>query len=750
MRAYLATDDRWRLPVALDKVSPWLVKATLAVEDKRFRSHRGVDIRAIARALSGNAWRGRTVSGASTITMQVAGFADRDTNRPAARRGWGGKLVQGFRALQIERTMTKDRILELYLTHAPYGGNIHGAEAASRRYFGKPAADLTLSEAALLAGIPQSPTRLRPDRRSDAAAARRAHVLRRMAGEGLISPDDLTRTLALKPAARTLDSPVRAPHFCDMVRARHEHAVTLRTSLDLPTQDRLETVLAARVKALRPRGVGNAAGVVIDNATGEVRAMVGSVDYNAAADNGQVNAAAAPRSPGSTLKPFLYALAYDRGALSPATVLADVPMAFADYVPENFDRTFQGPVTADRALAYSLNVPAIDTLRRVGVTEALAMLRGLGVADTLRGKSSDYGLSLAIGTCSMKLVDLASAYATLARGGLRRPWRLLPAETSATMNVDDGPASAPLSAAACYLALRALADPALRPPEAIDPSLMGLEGVAWKTGTSSGFRDAWTFACDRRHTVGVWVGNMDGRASRALVGGEAAAPVALGMVKWLRDTTVETRSDRDWPARPAAVSGSSIIASAPVCAATGLSPNGDCPVMASADVPPGAPRLSACEVHRAIQVDLATSGALCTRCLSGRPRARAVVAQWPVAVAGWTATQTGRPPPDAPPPHFAGCETRSAYAAPRIASPKPGEKFEATDELPAAYQRLALRAVAAPAGLRLFWFVDGALAGVAEAGGEPAFTGLKPGRHKLRVVDEHGRSDSSEYVVGGD
>lgn len=735
LRAYLSRDERWRLPARLENLSPWVIKATLAVEDKRFYHHSGIDPVAVVRAAFSNLRRGRTVSGASTITMQSAGLADEP------RRTWRLKLRQAFRALQLERAWTKKQILEFYLTHAPYGGNICGIEAASRRYFNKPARELSLSEATLLAGLPQSPSRLRPDRHMEAALQRRAHVLRRMLENGDITRADYERVLPQRPAVGQFDAPVEAPHFCDYVHARHPLAPVLRTTLDLDIQHMAEQLLREKVRALAPRGVTNGAVVVLENATGHVLAMVGSVDYTAEADSGQVNGATSPRSPGSTLKPFLYALAFERRLMAPATILADVPQPFADYRPENFDRTFLGLVSAEKALAWSLNIPAIDVLRRVGVGETLHLLRKAGL-ETLRGPAEQYGLSLAIGTCQTRLVDVANAYAMLARGGIWRPWRAW--ESRATSGTLPGAGETRLlSRGAAWMVNRALSDPALRPPEGIDPGLAGMEGVAWKTGTSSGFRDAWTFAYDSRYTVGVWVGNMDGRPSRALAGAEAAAPVALGLMQRLRMGGGTDQGDA-WLRTPPPEIGSAVV-----CPSTGLPPGDDCPSTRSVTALQGGEGVPAlldvCQVHRRLPVDAATSTVLCTRCLSGRARTEQVYTLWPTDTAAWLASQ-GQADADVP-PHFAGCRTLSPFAPPKVVSPRPGDRYVVTAGRPAAFQKLALEASAAPVGARLYWFLDGSLVQVTEAGGSPAFTELKPGRHTIRCVDQYGRADTVTFVV---
>jgi penicillin-binding protein 1C len=721
LRAYLGNDERWRIPVTLDEVSPWLVKATLAVEDERFFHHGGIDPLAVARAALTNIARARIVSGASTISMQVAMLGEPRT------RSLGWKLRQAFRALQVERRLTKRQILELYFTNAPYGGNVCGAEAAARRYFAKSARDLTLAEAALLAGVPQSPSRLRPDRHPAAALRRQRVVLDRMLQTGAITREERDRALAAKPAVGAYDALNEAPHFCDYVHYLYPRETRLTTTLDLAIQREAERMLRARVAALRPQGVTNGAVVIVDNATGDVLAMVGSADYSSQSDAGQVNGALAVRSPGSALKPLIYALCFDQRVLLPATILCDVPVNFRGYDPENFDQTYQGLVRADKALAWSLNIPAIEALRCAGLGPTLRLLRQCGIK-TLRQPPDDYGLSLAIGTCGVRLADLTNAYAVLARGGTYRPWRV-----SARC-----PTPAPervLSPGACYFVCAALSDSHLRPPESVAAGLAGLQGVAWKTGTSSGFRDAWTVACDANHTVGVWIGNFDGRPSRALVGAQAAAPVALGLIRMLRG-----RQAAAWP-RPTAD-----VTTAVVCAETGLAPNADCPTTKTVEAlaATGSASLPVCTVHRRIWIDRVTGHELCTRCMAGREPESRVMAIWPPQAAAWLAHNSRTFAPR--PPHLAECPGAARNAGPRIVRPRPGDNFVLTGERSLEAQKVALEATAPPPTGRLYWFLNGELVATAEPR-QTAFLVPRPGTHSLRCADDFGRADWVTFTV---
>ena len=531
LRCFLGPEDTWLFPVALSEVSSHVTAALIAVEDERFRRHPGVDPISIVRAIGSNVRRRRVVSGASTLTMQAVRLVE---PRPRTLRS---KAVEAFQALQLERIRSKDEILELYLNLAPFGGNLIGIEAASRAYFGKHARDLTLAEAALLAGLVQAPSRLRPDRHPDRARRRRDHVLDRMRECGFV--DARREAFAKRTPVRTARGAhaFGAPHFARMVRGMVPERETLRTALDSAIQWAAEQALRERVAALRPAGVTNGAVVVIENATGAVRAMVGSCDFFSEEDNGQVNGALAPRSPGSALKPFIYALAFETGEAMPATVLADVPTAFAGYVPANYDRRYHGPVPARDALAYSLNVPAVALLNRIGVREAHAFLRAAGIT-TLNRDADHYGLALVLGSAEVNLLELTNAYAALARLGVWRPWRVLEAPSPP-------PGRRVLSPGAAWLVADVLRDRKRLGGTSLWRHKKSALPMAWKTGTSYGHRDAWTVAYTPHYTVGVWLGNFNGKPARALVGMTAAAPVAARILDQISRPGLRT-----WYRRP--------------------------------------------------------------------------------------------------------------------------------------------------------------------------------------------------------
>jgi penicillin-binding protein 1C len=503
LRAYATTEGRWRLPVSERDVDPRFLKLLFTYEDKRFREHHGIDPLSMGRAAVQLVTRGQIISGGSTISMQVARLLE-----PRERRSLGAKMRQIVRALELESALGKDGVLALYLTLAPYGGNLEGVRAASLAYFGKEPRKLSLAEAALLVALPQSPELRRPDRFPTAARAARDRVLDRAALAGLMPRDEIARAKTQPVPHERKPLPVLAPHAADQVVLlepdRREHRLTL----DLFLQKNLQELAHERAQALGPDI--SVAILAVDNVTGEVRARVASADYFDLRRAGQVDMTQALRSPGSTLKPFIYGLGFEDGVIHPDTLIDDRPSRYGGYVPENFDLTFQGVVTVRRALQLSLNVPAVAVLNKIGVSRLGARLSQAG-AVLILPKGEAPGLAMGLGGVGVRLADLVMLYASLARQGealalterqqadLRMPHRLLD------------------PVAAWYVGNILLGAP---PP---DNAPSGR--IAFKTGTSYGYRDAWAIGFDGRMTVGVWVGRPDGAPVPGLVGRASAAPI---------------------------------------------------------------------------------------------------------------------------------------------------------------------------------------------------------------------------------
>ncbi|SDU05632.1 penicillin-binding protein 1C [Stappia sp. ES.058] len=509
LRAFQTPDDRWRLPASLDDVDPLYIRMLLAYEDRRFHAHGGVDPRAVLRAAAQSLGAGRIVSGASTLTMQTARLTmERST------RGLSSKWRQVVLALALERDLTKDEILGLYLLRAPFGGNIEGVRAATLAWFGKEPSRLTPAEAALLVALPQAPELRRPDRFPKAAREARARVLAVMEARGVLGADQVAAASRASVPTLRREVPRLAAHATRDAIAVGGAANEVRLTLDADLQARLEQL--ARARALRLGPHVSVAMIVADHRSGEVLAHVGSPDLLDEARRGHVDMTRALRSPGSTLKPLIYGLAFEEGIAHPDSLIDDRPVTLGGYSPTNFDQSFQGTVRVRDALQASLNVPAVALLDAVGVARFVARLRRAGATPRFSGDRPP-GLAVALGGFGLSLTDLVSLYAGIANGGAPVRLRIDDGEGGGSARVPAREKRV-LSPTAAWRIGKILSEV---PPPA---SARG-EGVAYKTGTSYGYRDAWALGYDGRHVIGVWTGRADGTPVPGMTGFEAAAPI---------------------------------------------------------------------------------------------------------------------------------------------------------------------------------------------------------------------------------
>ncbi|MBO6716919.1 MAG: penicillin-binding protein 1C [Rhizobiaceae bacterium] len=502
LRAYAAPDGRWRMVVELREVDPHFIDMLIAYEDKRFREHEGIDFLAMLRAAGQFAANGRIVSGGSTISMQLARLME-----PRESRSVAAKLKQMFRAWQIERRLSKDEILTRYLTLAPYGGNIEGVRAASLAWFGKEPRRLSVGEAALLVALPQSPEARRPDRHPEQARIARDRVLARMVDAGLMEEREADRaaTVAIVPTGRH-ELPALAAHAADAARLADPAAQSIELTIDRSVQQHLETVAAEAAARLGDKV--SVAMVMADARTGDILAEIGSADYFDAGRHGWIDLTRAVRSPGSTLKPFIYGLAFEEGLVAQQTLIEDRPANFAGYRPRNFDMAYMGDVSVREALQLSLNVPAIRLLDALGPTRLAARFRDAGVKPELPPGEKP-GLAMGLGGVGLTLHDLVQLYTALPNGGYATPLHIKPAQPQPVRVLD---------AAANWQVADILSGVV---PPAGAPKI----GIAYKTGTSYGYRDAWSIGFDGRHVLGVWVGRPDGGPIPGISGFETAAPI---------------------------------------------------------------------------------------------------------------------------------------------------------------------------------------------------------------------------------
>jgi penicillin-binding protein 1C len=723
-------DGMIRFATRAGDVDPDYLSALKRLEDKRFDGHPGVDVAALARAAWLNLTRGHRVSGGSTLTMQLVRVLE---PRP---RTLPSKVVEIARALQLELRLSKPEILDAYLTFVPFGHNVEGVEAASWAYFGHSARHLAADEVATLLAVPQQPTRRHPSEENvDRLRRGRDEVARRLLAEGFLpreagrrvaSAQELWRwvTQARVPAAM-VPFPHEAPHAAFWLFERFPSPSTLTSTLDRGTQRLLEQRLASERPLAQASGIHNASALVVEHRTRQVVAAVGNFDFRDEAHGGQVVGFDAPRSPGSVLKPFIYARAIDEGLAGPRMVFTDVPVQYGPYAPQNFDGTFRGLVTLETALSQSLNIPFVEALSRVGVPAFLGDLRALG-AQHLRGDEA-YGLSAAVGGVEVTPAEVAAMFATLAEDGESAPLRWLEREPPATPRRR-------FSAGASWLTRRALAlrdRPDFPERRELNPAT---HAIHWKTGTSFGHRDAWAAGSNLTHTAVVWMGNFDNTPSHALVGASASGPVLFDVLE-----AVEDRS-RVWTTPPAPAE----LIAVQVCADSGYAVTPACPraeaTLALRTAVPTRP----CPVHHRVEVDEATGEAVNAACRGQRHTRWETVTSWPASVQRWLAQQ-GQPAP-APPRRAAACapdEPRSALA---LVSPPAGQVAMLLPGLAPARQEIPLQAESDALGGSLSWFVDAQFVGRAPPE-QTLYWTPSVGRHRVVVRSDAGQTASRELEV---
>lgn len=656
-------------PIELEAIGPRLVQATLSSEDADFFAHGGVDGRAIARAAAQNIRHARMVSGASTITQQLVKLLD---SRGVPRvRGLGDKLGEAARAQNLEAALSKRQILREYLNRLPYGHGLVGPEAAARAYFGVASKDLSWAQAAFLAVLPRAPSYLDPYAHPERVTLRQRALLAKLQADGHLSERERQRAEAEPLELRPLSHPFFAPHLVETLRAEGNLSpgTVTTTTLDLELQRAVEGLTRTHLASIAERGASDAAVIVVDNHSGEVLAYVGSADFHDVRIDGQVDMARARRQPGSTLKPFVYALAFADGR-SAAEMTADVETSFAEpggvYTPENFDHGFEGPIPLREALAGSLNIPAVRLAAEQGPQALLDLLHALGFA-SLEERADHYGLALALGSGEVELRELAAAYATLARGGGHTPLRFTVEDAGelgrAATTV---PAIEPAVAA---LLSETLADPLAR--------VRGLHGrgpftmpypAAIKTGTSSGYRDTWTVGYTRERTVAVWLGNADGSPTDRLTGAGGAGPLFADVM---------ARAMDDVPQR-APLWDAGLLTAVEVCPLSGLPAGPACDERASRHFITGHLPEGTCDLHVHVRRDSRAPAGY--RCDEG---GREVAVVFPAAFDGWLAERAaaGATPdpygrPWLPRSRVPGCAAPGdAVPLVRLLAPAPGSVF---------------------------------------------------------------------------
>lgn len=717
LRLTLAPDQRYRLFTPLQQLPAQAIDATLLYEDRWFFQHPGINPAAVVRA----AWttfvtRERTL-GASTLSMQLARLRFVIDSSSIA-----GKLEQMLRALQLERHYSKQDILEAYLNLAPYGGNIEGLGTASLVYFGKPATQLTLNEILSLVVVPQNPVQRAPDRGDQpslrAARLRAFELWQAQHPNDATQRDSMQAPLAIQSRSQL---PFLAPHFVDALLARYG-AGSWHSSLDLSQQYTVEQQLASYLAERRLDGLDNAAVLVVDTRDHTIAAWAGSADFFDDMIHGQVDGVTARRSPGSTLKPFVYARAIEQGLLQPHTLLKDLPTRFGAYTPENFDRGFLGPVSAQEALVYSRNVPAVDVAERLQ-PDFHDFLRQAGIA-RLREREF-YGLAIALGGVEVSMLELAGLYSTLVHQGVHKPLAWLQDERG------ERPGKRLLSAEAAFITLQMLKqnprpDARLRAPQ-----------TAWKTGTSWAFRDAWSIGLAGHYLIAVWVGHFDGHSNPALVGQQAAAPLLFRLVDHF---ALEGNPDHITGDSDAGLN----VKQVEVCATSGDLPGKYCPRTVTSWYIPGVSPIRVDNIHRLVAIDPATGLRTCD---ANAPGTRQEVMEfWPSDLLALF--RLAGLPRKQPPPYVPGCNLANldrSGAAPRIQSPSDKLEYGLRPDHP-EQNRIPLKAVTDASASQLYWFEDDRFIAASTPGETPLWTPA-PGEYVLRAVDDLGRSDAVRVRV---
>lgn len=725
LRAFPDRNHVWRHPVTLNEVSPLYREALLRYEDRYFRWHPGVNPFALLRAAGQWATSGRIVSGGSTLTMQVARVLE-PTPRTVA-----GKASQILRAVQLEARLSKDEILTLYLNYAPMGGVLEGVEAASRAYLGKPARRLSHAEAALLVVLPQAPSLLRPDRHPSAARAARDKVIQRM--DGSWPEADITDALQEPAYAQTLREPLLAPLLAERLKKTAAGRPRIDTTLDPQAQQTVELLLADRLGAL-PARVSMAA-LVVDNATLEVRAYAGSADFTDKERFSHVDMVRAQRSPGSTLKPFLYGLALDEGLIHSESLLADVPQSFAGYQPGNFQQSFHGPVSVAEALTKSLNVPAVEVLERLDPVRFVSLLRRGGLKLEFP-KGGEPNLAVILGGASTSLEQLVGAYTAFARQGLAGKPRYTP----------DAPVEEQrmLSAGAAFI-IRDLLESGGPMGRAVESGAGIRRGIAWKTGTSFGFRDAWSVGVSDRFTIGVWIGRPDGTPNPGFFGANIAAPLLVDLFNSLdagppgrRTPPPNVKQERIcWPLGTRASHEDASLCQQSRLAWT----------LNDAAPPTFPDRLRGGEARYAIQITTDSQLRARANCHTG-PLATRPMARWPAVLEPWLDEDLRRRA--IPPAWVASCAGQARpESGLKIVGASDGEILRRPVGGNAPLLRLEVRGQAGgpgPGG-EVVWLVNGRPSARLAAGKGFEQRLAEPGHYDITVLDDTGSYDRISLSV---
>jgi len=717
LRVFLNSKEQWHFPADGREVPERLKTAVIHFEDKRFEQHHGVDLAAVFRAAYQNLRRGEVVSGASTITMQLARLM-----RPKERT-IKNKLIEMLQAVRIELKYSKDEILNLYLLHAPYGGNIIGFRTASLRYFGKEPENLSWAEAATLAVLPNNPANVNPVQNPARLKEKRDELLESLYQAGIIDRNTMQLALAEPVADRLYPFPLSAPQLAEKL-ARETEGDIIRTTINKGIQDQATAILKNYVEDNRNRGIRNAALLLTETVSGEVKAYVASQDFFDDANLGKIDGIQMRRSSASTLKPFLYALAMDEGMLIRESRLLDIPISYGGYTPYNANNKFSGVVRADEALIRSLNAPVVNLLYHYGVEEFYEFLAEAGMEGLFR-RAEDYGLSLILGGAEISLWELSRLYRGLGNYGFFSGLRVL-------RDAEEPAGKQLLSPGSAYLVLETLKELKRPGTEYYWQDFQSSAPIAWKTGTSYGSRDAWAVGVSPDWTIAVWVGNFAGGEIKGMSGLESAAPLLFKVFNQL-----EKKGHKNWFEAPAGG-----LKEIQASASTGYRLRENTGEVVRTLAPAGAKPLQYSPYERVFYLDEAETMEVCSLCWD---RADLKVVQkviYPPQVYKYL----GNREVHAIPPHNPACPGAREINPIEFIYPQEGSLIFLPRGIDGEYQQVNLEAAHAQRESRLFWYLDNHYLG--ETVNKHQLTlAPEPGWHRLLVIDGWGNSKEISFYL---
>lgn len=716
LHGFLSADQKWRLYADLEEITPELRKAFIFKEDRWFYFHPGVNPMAVFRAAWNNLSKARRTSGASTITMQLARLL-----KPAPRTA-RNKVVEMFRALQLEWHYSKEEILQQYLNLLPYGGNIEGVKSASMIYFGQSPESLSPAQVVMLTVIPNNPNALRPGSNYDRLMQRRNHWLLKMKHKDIFSDASIDDALSEPFERKRYPMPSLAPHLAYRLKTMSMDKFGLITTINPVVQDRVEGLVKNHVRLLRTMQINNAAVLVINNHTMEVEAYVGSAGFDEDLFQGQVDGIRALRSPGSTLKPLLYALAFDQGLISPKMIITDVPANFNGYRPENFDETYRGKITVEQALALSLNVPAVNLLDRMGNESFINTLLKGGFRWIGRNRNR-LGLSVVLGGCGATLEELTTLFSGFANHGIYKPLRLAKSEQN---NSSDSLCSP----GAVYMITQILTG--LKRPDLPSQyqSSADLPKIAWKTGTSYGRRDGWAIGYDRDYTVGVWTGNFPGNGIPELNGTDCAVPLLFNIFR-----AISPKNRADWFAPPKDIDFRL------VCSESGMPPDTFCHHVTMDYFLPGISPSIRCNHLQRQYVNESETMSYCRTCLPEKGYKEMLMPFYPADLISWYIEM--QIPYKALPPHNPECPTINNGNAPFITSLTDGAEYLL---IYSRKQQLMLSCNADNGVSKVYWYLNDRFYKAAVPSEKVFFT-PEAGNYKISCSDDRGRNSDVRVKV---